>query len=1512
MSTFTLPTALFRAAALAFTVAIGIACPSVSWALPPTENNDGSPTEPCTLLNIATAMPLIELRGQPLTGCTVDLTAGGSKIELITRACHDPTYYDLPANLSTAWQLVSWPGTPAPAFSASSTLANLTLPRAGTYVVRFTICPSGSCSFRPRLGTTNYPLATASFDLTIRAVDSIPIAIEKYPILPASVSGNTTQPIHIQDKDCKCQGGGGVVDPQWVTVEPWRGPQDYRKLEGSVVKSHIAVHDNFLNHHSHDVNLAVLADPPFRNLISTEPEFENELLMGVEWEVGSFPERFRPLYGDRVSVFGFWILDCGHPPFYSELHPPVGLAVHRPRPIPIPSSQVFTFEFPDGTVSATAGNNVFVPGILTDLWFNRNPGEITSNCSDTGLHQPGSCFQCNPPNPNCPPWIGGDCIEGGVPIGRIYEFNIYLPRNPAVVARAQGLNTPTPPLYVNIANPWGFGGPTPLVTRTNEGDVTYLHVTLDLRGFTGNSYSRRIEAAWVYPAADNWSLNRWHVSVPTLDVHDDQDPWTDYPYDDGDYRLWFSLNNRDQEWSKILFGDDNVHGTKNFSPIWQSGISDPALSRSLSDVDDLHRLGPDVLSYPDQGVQFSTTAYESDSIWDDDPGRISTRFLQAGTRTLTSDKGNYSLRVQVTPGPAVGAATLSAAATRLNGLLRIRCNNNPWFPPVRGIFEHPLELAGYLVPGIADESPWTVEGETTLAQLGAAVAGVGDINGDDFPDVLIGAPGSANTLGAASAPGRAELYLGFPRGMATAPTWTAIDTGASNLFGQTVAAAGDVNHDGLADFLIGAPGFSNGQLNEGAAFLWLGTRSTNGPTTNAQWRAEGNFPGAALGFALAAGDVNGDGFSDVIAGAPFYQNSPSSLVPLGRVLSFHGSSNGLAATPSTVLLPSSIPQTITAHWFGHALAVTDLNHDGFSDLVVGAPHFSKGQANEGAIFVYLGSAAGLSSAPSTVVEGGTANAQFGFSLAAAGDVNGDGFGDVLAGSPTYWFDDVRFNEGAASLFLGTASGLNTNAAWGALGGWGGAQFGTTVAGVGDINGDGLADVAIGSPFYSGQTNQEGRIHVYLGSAGRVVLTGPTWVKASQQNNALFGRALAGVGDLDEDGFDDFIVGAPGLSHGQSFEGAVYLYRGMGAREIRPAATEFFESVEEEPFALYNAREEDFGKMLIDSAQNDPAKLDRMLAALRNKLASQGLGTPAGPDILAGLKQLEEFLPPDLWDKHFGDLPTATGGALYLDCGAAVETIDSLGRRWKPDGPYLVTSNSNINPFNGQIVTNLALSDRQIPNNVLLSERWIDGQLRYEIPIENGLHTVVLYFSENCPACVSPSLGGTGPTNAARFFDLEVEGQRVNGYNPADVARPPAGDGRGATFTSTQVIFRDVPVTDSVLNINLLDRGAGNPPENAAIDAIAVLQIPAASGFGAPHIASIQRVELNLSITVDGPPNLPSYLAGLLTLKLEQSADLAQWSEIDVKPFVFGGQLHFEFAPQGNPRFFRVVARRASP
>jgi hypothetical protein len=93
------------------------------------------------------------------------------------------------------------------------------------------------------------------------------------------------------------------------------------------------------------------------------------------------------LEGDRVSLFGFWILDCGHPPFYSEIHPVVGWGVHRQRPVRIPDDAAFTFDLETSTVTARAGSNLHVPGIVTDLWFNADAGGATGG-DPSGLALP--------------------------------------------------------------------------------------------------------------------------------------------------------------------------------------------------------------------------------------------------------------------------------------------------------------------------------------------------------------------------------------------------------------------------------------------------------------------------------------------------------------------------------------------------------------------------------------------------------------------------------------------------------------------------------------------------------------------------------------------------------------------------------------------------------------------------------------------------------------------------------------------------------------------------------------------------------------------------------------------------------------------------------------------------------------------------------------------------------------------------------------------------------------------
>ena len=171
-----------------------------------------------------------------------------------------------------------------------------------------------------------------------------------------------------------------------------------------------------------------------------------------------------------------------------------------------------------------------------------------------------------------------------------------------------------------------------------------------------------------------------------------------------------------------------------------------------------------------------------------------------------------------------------------------------------------------------------------------------------------------------------------------------------------------------------------------------------------------------------------------------------------------------------------------------------------------------------------------------------------------------------------------------------------------------------------------------------------------------------------------------------------------------------------------------------------------------------------------------------------------------------------------------------------------------------------------------------------------------------------ALGGTGGAAFARLFDLEVEGQRVSAYNPADAALPPNGDGLGRLYTATQVPFT-VQVTDGLLDIAVLDRGPGNPPENAAIKGIAILGRPnPATKFATrPRIASTTRDGGQLGVMVDPQANLARYLAGEIPMLLQSSSNLVQWATLPFPPSVGAEGAFFSLPPPTNQAtFFRGV------
>ncbi len=427
--------------------------------------------------------------------------------------------------------------------------------------------------------------------------------------------------------------------------------------------------------------------------------------------------------------------------------------------------------------------------------------------------------------------------------------------------------------------------------------------------------------------------------------------------------------------------------------------------------------------------------------------------------------------------------------------------------------------------GLAANPAWSVESNQVNSRFGSSVATAGDVNGDGFADVIVGAHEYDNIE---NQEGRAFVYHGSAAGLSTADAWRAEPNQDNARFGYSVATAGDVNGDGFSDVIVGADMYDNSETNEGRAFVYLGSAGAFGP--GAGWTAESNQADAQFAYSVAtAGDVDGDGFSDVIVGAPFYDNGQPNE---GRAFVFYGAASGLDPTPAW----TTESDKAEARFGASVASAGDVNGDGFSDVIVGAHLYGNGLSSEGLAFVYLGSAAGLSTTAARIAEGNQDNAQFGTSVATAGDVNGDGFSDVIVGAPNYG-ENIG---GSAFVYLGTAAGLSTAAAWTKEGPYA-SRFGSSVATAGDVNGDGFSDVIVAADLYGFPTN-EGAAFVYHGSAAGLSTT-DGWGVVGDQEGARFGVSVATAGDVNGDGFSDVIVGAPPYENGEGNEGRAFVYHG---------------------------------------------------------------------------------------------------------------------------------------------------------------------------------------------------------------------------------------------------------------------------------------------------------------------------------------------------------------------------------
>jgi Ca2+-binding RTX toxin-like protein len=509
-----------------------------------------------------------------------------------------------------------------------------------------------------------------------------------------------------------------------------------------------------------------------------------------------------------------------------------------------------------------------------------------------------------------------------------------------------------------------------------------------------------------------------------------------------------------------------------------------------------------------------------------------------------------------------------------------------------------LNPADITLGSLVGVNGFRIDGVSLNDLSGISVSAAGDVNGDGYDDVIIGAP-KANPFGSEFG----SSYVVFGKATNTVSSINLEDLDGTDGFringaatddfsGVSVSTAGDINGDGYADVIIGAskadPG---GDSIAGSSYVIFGAASGFNASFNPfalngtnGFRLDGENAGDESGISVSdAGDVNGDGFDDMIIGAPnAYPNGEEST---GCSYVVFGKESGFAATFDLASLDGSNGFRILGEFdggdFGKSVSSAgDVNGDGFDDVLIvaygsGTTVFGgsgPGPERPGTSYIIFGKAAGFTANLNLLSLNGTngfrilpeADSSYGGgSVSDAGDVNGDGYDDIIIGNPQANQSGGSF--GPAYVVFGKAAGFTTDFLLSSLNGTNGFRIDgvsaginqMAVSGAGDVNGEGFDDVIVGVLGVDSYGENSGSSYVVFGKASGFSATlNPLTLNGNNGfridgNSAgdKSGKSVSAAGDVNGDGFDDLIIGAYTADSNGADSGSSYVV--YGSRSLDP-------------------------------------------------------------------------------------------------------------------------------------------------------------------------------------------------------------------------------------------------------------------------------------------------------------------------------------------------------------------------